>query len=237
MKYAITDDWLKKRYLDDLADVRDMAAEIGCSVATIKKKVEGLGLKRGKIRQKLKLVKAWNEGLTKETNEKLKRLSISRTGVGNPMSGRKAWNGGLTKSDDARVASISEKLTGRTVSQEAKERMRNAKLGKVRELANNWRGGLQYRNGYGVHRRTVCGRRMYAHRLVAEKSLGRPLKRSEHVHHIDRNKANNTPENLLVMSNGTHTRLHAELIKGDAVGKSEQIAWLLQNGCEFEECK
>lgn len=43
------------------------------------------------------------------------------------------------------------------------------------------------------------------HRLVMEAVLGRPLLRSEVVHHKDSNRANNTPENLsLYASNGQH---------------------------------
>ena len=38
------------------------------------------------------------------------------------------------------------------------------------------------------------------HRWVMEKKLGRKLKNREIVHHIDRNKLNNSPENLEVFS-------------------------------------
>lgn len=39
---------------------------------------------------------------------------------------------------------------------------------------------------------------VYVHRLVAEEKLGRLLKKTEYVHHIDENKSNNAPENILV---------------------------------------
>jgi hypothetical protein len=39
------------------------------------------------------------------------------------------------------------------------------------------------------------------HRWVAEKMLGRYLYPEEVVHHIDRNKLNNAPENLTVFPN------------------------------------
>ena len=46
-------------------------------------------------------------------------------------------------------------------------------------------------------------------RLVAEKKIGRLLKRSEVVHHVDEDKTNNTPENLIVFrSNSDHSRFH-----------------------------
>ena len=47
------------------------------------------------------------------------------------------------------------------------------------------------------------------HRAVAEQLLGRPLKSSEVVHHIDGDKRNNAPENLVVLpSQSEHMKLH-----------------------------
>lgn len=46
------------------------------------------------------------------------------------------------------------------------------------------------------------------HVVVASKTLGRPIKRSENVHHKDENKQNNDPLNLIVTRRGLHTRLH-----------------------------
>ena len=46
------------------------------------------------------------------------------------------------------------------------------------------------------------------HVYVAERILGRKLEKNEVVHHIDRNPRNNNPENLVVMTNSQHTRLH-----------------------------
>ena len=58
--------------------------------------------------------------------------------------------------------------------------------------------GKGYTKVNGVHR----------HRVVAEKMLGRPLKRGEIVHHIDGNKRNNEPDNLEVMTQSEHIREH-----------------------------
>ena len=47
------------------------------------------------------------------------------------------------------------------------------------------------------------------HRLVAQITLGRSLRIGEVVHHKDRNKLNNSPENLQVMFEQAHNRLHS----------------------------
>lgn len=46
------------------------------------------------------------------------------------------------------------------------------------------------------------------HCVVAEELLGRPLRPGEVVHHIDFNRSNNTPTNLMVLTNSEHIRLH-----------------------------
>ena len=52
------------------------------------------------------------------------------------------------------------------------------------------------------------GRRSPLHRLVMQEILGRPLLRSEHVHHLDGNPQNNRPENLRVLDAGEHSSKH-----------------------------
>lgn len=50
---------------------------------------------------------------------------------------------------------------------------------------------------------------VYEHILIAEQILGRPLKFGEEVHHEDRNRANNTKENLFVFkTKSDHARYH-----------------------------
>lgn len=55
--------------------------------------------------------------------------------------------------------------------------------------------------------RKVLGR--HEHRVVMEAHLGRKLTRNEIVHHKDGNKKNNAIDNLEVMTQSEHIRLHA----------------------------
>lgn len=51
--------------------------------------------------------------------------------------------------------------------------------------------------------------RVLLHRHVAQLKLGRWLLSNEIVHHIDENKLNNSPDNLLVLSRQEHSSIHA----------------------------
>ncbi len=61
-----------------------------------------------------------------------------------------------------------------------------------RGFKNSW-----YLNGY-----------VYEHILVVEKELGRYLKKSEEVHHLDSIRSNNSPNNLLFLKKTQHSKLH-----------------------------
>lgn len=70
----------------------------------------------------------------------------------------------------------------------------------------NWKGGTTLDHGYRILR--INGKRIREHRYVMEQHLGRKLTRKEQIHHINGDKLDNRIENLMVLSNAEHQRLH-----------------------------
>lgn len=66
------------------------------------------------------------------------------------------------------------------------------------------------------------GKTSRAHWLVAEKALGKALPKTAVVHHVDGNKQNNRPDNLVVCpSHAYHALLHRRLRALDACGNAD----------------
>lgn len=73
-----------------------------------------------------------------------------------------------------------------------------------------FKGGHLSANGYRLLSRGK-NKKVYVHKELAESLLGRKLETYEVVHHIDGNKLNNSPANLLVTTVSEHQRIHAEM--------------------------
>jgi hypothetical protein len=69
------------------------------------------------------------------------------------------------------------------------------------------------------------GKRILSHRLVMAEHLGRPLLRSEHVHHINGDHRDNRIENLQLLTASAHRLLHAaqNRASGRAMGMARRI--------------
>lgn len=87
-----------------------------------------------------------------------------------------------------------------------------------RERSNRWTGGRALNhNGYVMimapeHPRANKAGYVFEHILVLEKALGRPILPTEHPHHINSDKTDNSPGNLMVFqTNGMHRSFHERL--------------------------
>jgi len=91
---------------------------------------------------------------------------------------------------------------------------------KKREKNPHWKGGLA-RDGNGrmkilmpEHPAAQTSGYVPEHRIIMEQKIGRLLKLTEVVHHIDGNRSNNDPSNLMLFSStAEHTAYHAAMKK------------------------
>jgi hypothetical protein len=80
-----------------------------------------------------------------------------------------------------------------------------------------WKGGVIFKQGYKYiylpkHPNAVDNH-FAEHRLIAERILGRQLKKTEHVHHINGDISDNRNCNLLICTNAYHKWLHWKIKK------------------------
>ncbi|HUW30974.1 MAG TPA: HNH endonuclease [Planctomycetota bacterium] len=91
-------------------------------------------------------------------------------------------------------------------------------------MAPKGKGWRIDRQGY-IQVRTKAGRELAQHRLFVEKHLGRKLRKTEIVHHLNGNKSDNRLENLAVYDSREHKKHHARILV-ELLALREENKWL-----------
>lgn len=114
----------------------------------------------------------------------------------------------LSHSRERTRARLSAAARGKPCPEHVKEVLRN----NIGSKNAQWRNGLCVVSGYLAFTASPANGEhsgKFLHRVIAEWKIGRKLHNDEAVHHIDKNKQNNDPSNLQVMTKSDHARLHA----------------------------
>ena len=126
----------------------------------------------------------FKRGYTQSENQKRKLSEWRRAhfkGEGNPMYGRKH-----TEETKRKIGKKSRGRDNKTSKPDFTERIDANGYVRIKFGKNN----------------------IYKHRWVMEQKLKRLLRPREVVHHIDENRLNNSPENLELLSDSQHIKLH-----------------------------
>jgi len=106
-------------------------------------------------------------------------------------------------------------MQGKHHSEETKRKIAESRKPYVMENHPGWKGGRRINSAGYVeihlpdHSRARGNGYVFEHILVAEEKLGRPLALNEVVHHRNKVKTDNSPENLEVIMRGEHSHIHA----------------------------
>ena len=88
---------------------------------------------------------------------------------------------------------------------------RKRKRGEVGQPSPEHNIGQPWLGTNGYMKTTRQGKEIYIHRLRYEQAFG-PIPEGYHVHHVDGNKINNHPMNLMLMEESEHHKFHGNII-------------------------
>jgi hypothetical protein len=195
--------WLYDAYVNQGMTMDEVAAAASCSRSQVARAMKKYGIARRKPKSKYLLLNDKEWLVDAYVNQGMSTVMIAE------LAGC---------SDGSGLVYGMLKLLGVPLRNlEEAQRLRVAKGRGTGENASNWKGGrTKHSLGYMFVRRpdhpnAASNGYVPEHRLVMEEQLGRYLNRDEVVHHIDGDKTNNSPDNLVVMVRSKHKLTHKEI--------------------------
>lgn len=91
-------------------------------------------------------------------------------------------------------------------------------------------------NNYIAYYDTEKAKHLYEHNLMSEIHNEHVLTNTEVVHHLDLNRANNNPENLIYLENSQHSKLHQWITKGMPVNRISKKLTLKEALAQSRRC-
>lgn len=197
---TLTKEQLEKEYIENHKTIDEMCKVIGAkSTITVSKVLQSYGI---------------------DTNNNQRIAQKSKHGMSdNEFKAflEREYNSGKSADTIGRFLGISGSAVRKYMKKYNIDRRSNTEHWEKPENNSHWIGGRRVNsNGYieiycPEHPNANTRKTVYEHQLVMEKHIGRYLRKNEVVHHCDGNKQNNNIENLMLLTNSDHIKLHAIL--------------------------
>lgn len=241
MKSTISKNWLIEKYITENLSVPEISKRYGLKINTVRSCLWRYGIKREKIyRDKVWLEQKYlKENLSPPEIASLAKTSrnqiwywLKKYHIEKPVIQKEYEDKARLKEMYVDMG-LSSKAIGKIYGVTNRVILRNLRKHNIRVRNNsesqkgiqakdkngNWKGGRQIRAGYVYllkpnHPHADIKGYVRESRIIVEKILGRYLKRSEVVHHVNKNTSDNRNCNLLVCSISYHMWLHRKLERG-----------------------